>query len=40
MTRLQFLLAAIVVCVAPGTGGIYTLALGLGQGRRAVVAKA
>ncbi len=32
---LQFLVTALVVVVAPGTGVIYTLAIGLGQGRRA-----
>jgi len=32
---LQFLITALVVVVAPGTGVIYTLAIGLGQGRRA-----
>lgn len=32
---LQFLLTAFVVVIAPGTGVIYTLAIGLGQGRRA-----
>lgn len=32
---LQFLITAIVVVLAPGTGVIYTLATGLGQGRRA-----
>ena len=37
---LQFLLTAFVVVIAPGTGVIYTLALGLGQGRRAAVAAA
>ena len=37
---LQFLLTAFVVVIAPGTGVIYTLALGLGQGRRASVAAA
>ena len=37
MISLQFLLTALVVVVAPGTGVIYTLALGLGQGRRAAV---
>jgi threonine/homoserine/homoserine lactone efflux protein len=37
---LQFLLTAFVVVVAPGTGVIYTLALGLGQGRRAAIAAA
>ncbi len=35
MFSLQFLLTALVVVIAPGTGVIYTLALGLGQGRRA-----
>jgi threonine/homoserine/homoserine lactone efflux protein len=34
---LQFLLTALVVVVAPGTGVIYTLAVGLKQGRRAAV---
>ena len=33
----QFLLTAMVVVIAPGTGVIYTLALGLGQGRRAAL---
>jgi threonine/homoserine/homoserine lactone efflux protein len=37
---LQFLLTALVVVVAPGTGVIYTIALGLGQGRRASIAAA
>ncbi len=40
MVSLQFLLTALVVCIAPGTGVIYTLALGLGQGRRAAIAAA
>ena len=40
MIKLQFLLSAVVVCIAPGTGVIYTLALGLGQGRRAAIAAA
>ncbi|MEJ6395681.1 LysE family translocator [Gymnodinialimonas sp. 2305UL16-5] len=35
MISLQFLLTAFVVVIAPGTGVIYTLALGLGRGRRA-----
>jgi threonine/homoserine/homoserine lactone efflux protein len=35
MITIQFLLTALVVVIAPGTGVIYTLALGLGQGRRA-----
>lgn len=33
MISLQFLLTALVVVLAPGTGVIYTLAIGLGQGR-------
>ncbi|MCV3271558.1 LysE family translocator [Roseobacter sinensis] len=37
MISLQFLLTAIVVVLAPGTGVIYTLALGLGQGRGAAL---
>lgn len=37
MISLQFLLTAIVVVLAPGTGVIYTLALGLGQGRIAAL---
>ena len=37
MITLQFLLTAFVVVLAPGTGVIYTLALGLGQGRRAAL---
>lgn len=32
---LQFLLTAFVVVIAPGTGVLYTLAIALGQGRRA-----
>ena len=35
MLSLHFLLTALVVVIAPGTGVLYTLALGLGQGRRA-----
>ncbi|MFD3190778.1 LysE family translocator [Sedimentitalea sp. HM32M-2] len=35
MISMHFLLTALVVVLAPGTGVIYTLALGLGQGRRA-----
>jgi hypothetical protein len=35
MITFQFLLTALVVVLAPGTGVIYTLALGLGQGQRA-----
>jgi threonine/homoserine/homoserine lactone efflux protein len=37
MISLQFLITAFVVVLAPGTGVIYTLALGLGQGRRAAL---
>ncbi len=37
MISLQFLLTAFVVVLAPGTGVLYTLALGLGAGRRAAV---
>lgn len=37
---LQFLVTALVVVIAPGTGVVYTLALGLGRGRRAALAAA
>ncbi|MEM6406889.1 MAG: LysE family translocator [Pseudomonadota bacterium] len=37
MISIQFLLTAFVVVIAPGTGVVYTLALGLGQGRRAAL---
>ena len=37
MLSIQFLITAIVVVLAPGTGVIYTLATGLGQGRRAAL---
>jgi threonine/homoserine/homoserine lactone efflux protein len=37
MITLQFLVTALVVVIAPGTGVIYTLALGLGQGRSAAL---
>ena len=40
MISLQFLLTAFVVVLAPGTGVIYTLAVGLGRGRAASVAAA
>jgi threonine/homoserine/homoserine lactone efflux protein len=40
MISLQFLLTAFVGCVALGTVVICTLALGLGQGRRAAIAAA
>ncbi|MEL6960389.1 MAG: LysE family translocator [Pseudomonadota bacterium] len=35
MLSAQFLVTALVVVLAPGTGVVYTLALGLGRGRRA-----
>lgn len=37
MLSAQFLLTAFVVVLAPGTGVIYTIAIGLGQGRRAAL---
>lgn len=37
MISLQFLLTAFAVVLAPGTGVLYTLALGLGQGRSAAL---
>lgn len=37
MITVQFLITALVVVIAPGTGVIYTLAMGLGQGRRAAI---
>jgi threonine/homoserine/homoserine lactone efflux protein len=37
MISIQFLLTALVVVVIPGTGVIYTLALGVGQGRKAAL---
>lgn len=37
MITVHFLLTTLVVVLAPGTGVIYTLAMGLGQGRRAAV---
>lgn len=40
MISIQFLATALIVVVIPGTGVIYTLALGLGQGRRAAIAAA
>ena len=40
MISVQFLLTSLVVVIAPGTGVLYTLALGLGQGRRAAFAAA
>lgn len=40
MISFQFLLTAFVVVIAPGTGVIYTLAVGLGQGRWPAIAAA
>ncbi|WP_308915476.1 LysE family translocator [Jannaschia sp. LMIT008] len=40
MISLQFLLTAFVVVIAPGTGVVYTVALGLGRGPRAALAAA
>ena len=37
MITLQFLLTALVVVIIPRAGVVYTLALGLGQGRRAAL---
>lgn len=37
MLSIQFLLTSFVVCLAPGTGVIYTLATGLGRGQRAAI---
>ena len=37
MISMQFLITAFVVVIAPGTGVIYTLATGLGLGRRAAL---
>lgn len=37
MLSAHFLMTALVVVLIPGTGVIYTLALGLGQGRRAAL---
>ncbi|MBO9476558.1 LysE family translocator [Shimia sp. R11_0] len=37
MISIHFLLTAFVVVIAPGTGVIYTLAMGLGQGPRAAL---
>ncbi|MAM61901.1 LysE family translocator [Maritimibacter sp. UBA3975] len=37
MISAQFLLTALVVVVIPGTGVVYTLAVGLGRGRRAAL---
>lgn len=37
MLSAQFLLTALVVVIAPGTGVIYTLAMGIGQGRPAAL---
>lgn len=37
MMSVQFFITALVVVIAPGTGVIYTLAMGLGQGARAAI---
>lgn len=37
MISLQFFATAFVVVIAPGTGVVYTLAIGLGRGRRAAL---
>ncbi len=37
MISMQFLITAFVVVLAPGTGVLYTLALGLGQGARPAI---
>ena len=37
MISFQFLLTALVVVVVPGTGVVFTMAVGLGQGRRAAI---
>ncbi len=37
MITVQFLITALVVVIAPGTGVLYTLALGLGRGRKAAL---
>ena len=37
MISLQFLITAFVVVIAPGTGVLYTLAIGLGRGGRASI---
>ena len=37
MISAQFLLTALVVVLAPGTGVVYTLAIGLGRGRTAAI---
>lgn len=40
MLSISFLITAFIVCIIPGTGVIYTLAIALGQGRRAAIAAA
>lgn len=40
MPSIEFLLTALVVCLLPGTGVIYTLAVGLGRGLRPSLAAA
>ena len=40
MPNIEFLMTALVVCLLPGTGVIYTLAVGLGRGLRPSLAAA
>lgn len=40
MVSIEFLITALVVVIAPGTGVIYTIAVGLGAGRSASIAAA
>ena len=35
---LEFLITALIVVLVPGTGVVYTVAVGLGKGRRAALA--
>ena len=37
---LEFLITALIVVLVPGTGVVYTVAVGLGRGRQASVAAA
>ncbi|SFR56707.1 Threonine/homoserine/homoserine lactone efflux protein [Yoonia tamlensis] len=40
MISIPFLITALIVCIIPGTGVIYTLAIALGQGRSPAIAAA
>ena len=40
MISIQFLVTALVVVIAPGTGVVYTIAMGLGRGHAAAIAGA